>query len=77
MTDDRLLEISIVARRLAVSPRTIARMLRDPACPLRGIRVHRRAVRVLASSVADLLRAREIGQEETFGTGADNTATTY
>lgn len=65
MNEDRLLEVSVVARRLAVSPKTVTRMLRDPACPLRGVRVHKRAVRVLASSVADLIRAREIGQEET------------
>jgi hypothetical protein len=61
---DRLLEVQVVAKRLAVCPRTIRRMILDPGSPLRGVRVYQRHYRVIASSVEDLLRDREIRPED-------------
>ena len=56
----KLLEISTVARRLAVSESTIRRMLTDPFNPLKGVRVHRGAIRVLEHSIEDLIQLRSL-----------------
>lgn len=61
---DRLVEVSIVARRLGVSSDTVRRALADPGNPLRGVRLHRGCVRVWESSVADLIAVRELAAHD-------------
>lgn len=57
---EKFLEVSTVARMLNVSTRTIERMIRDPECPLVGIRLNRRCIRVLKSSILALIEQRRI-----------------
>lgn len=60
----KLVEVSIVARRLSVSERTVIRMLSNPDVPLRGVRLNRRAIRVLESTILPTIEKRLIEQEE-------------
>jgi len=62
MTDqpEKFLEVSTVARMLNVSTRTIERMIRDPNNPMAGIRLNRRCIRVLKSSILTLIEQRRI-----------------
>jgi len=59
--DMRLIDINLAARKLNVSPSTIRRMLADPECPLTGCRLHRASIRVIESTVFDVIR---VGMEE-------------
>lgn len=50
-----VIEVSIAAKRLKVSDRTIYRYLQDDTHPLQGIRISTYTWRVLKSSLDDLL----------------------
>jgi len=47
----KLIEISVAAQKLAVSERTLHRMIRDPDSPLEGVRVYKGAIRVSLESL--------------------------
>ena len=63
--DERLLEVSVVARRLACSSNTVIKMLADPKNPLKGVRLNRCTIRVFESSLIELLDKRTI-EKQTF-----------
>lgn len=44
------LEVQIVAKKLNVSESTVKRMLKDPDCPLFGVRIYKAAIRVTKDS---------------------------
>jgi excisionase family DNA binding protein len=58
--DDKLLDISIVARRLNVSSQTVLRMVKDGKSPLKGVKVYRKGYKVYEESVKELLRQKEV-----------------
>ena len=47
----KLIEVSVAAQKLAVSEKTIRRMIVDPNCPLEAVRVYRGAIRVSMESL--------------------------
>lgn len=47
----KLIEVSVAAKKLCVSERTIYRMLRDPDSPLEGVNIYKSTVRVFLSSI--------------------------
>ena len=57
---ERLLEISVVAKRLNCSYSTVRRMIDDPDSRLKAVRLRQRTIRIVESSVDDLLREREL-----------------
>jgi len=57
---EKFLEVETVARMLAVSRRTIERMIADKACPLTAVRLNKRCIRVLKSSILELIEQRRI-----------------
>lgn len=59
----KLLEVSVVARRLNCSSDTVIRMIGDPRNPLKGVRLNKRALRVLEDTIDDLLRQRIIEKD--------------
>ena len=48
---EKLIEISVAIKKLSVSESTIRRMIRDPDCPLQGIRVYRGVIRIPIESL--------------------------
>ena len=62
--NERLLEVSVVARRLACSSNTVIRMLVDPENPLKGVRLNKCTIRVFESSLIELLDKRTISSEK-------------
>ena len=52
----KLIEISVAAQKLAVSERTLHRMIRDPDSPLEGIRVYKGAIRISLESLERCLQ---------------------
>lgn len=63
---EKLLEVSMVAQRLTVSPRTIRRMIENPAVPLRGVRLNQKCIRVIESSVDETIKALTISKQATI-----------
>lgn len=57
---EKFLEIGTVSRMLNVSTRTVERMIRDPKCPLAAVRLNKRCIRVLKSSILALIEQRRI-----------------
>jgi predicted DNA-binding transcriptional regulator AlpA len=57
---EKLLEVSIVAQRLSVSSKTVLRMIHDQDNPLRGVRLNRKCIRVVESSISLIIKQREI-----------------
>jgi hypothetical protein len=59
----KLLEVSIVARRLNCSCSTIIRMIEDPDNPLKGVRLTSRTIRVIEDTIEDVLRNNLVDNE--------------
>lgn len=59
---ERLIEVSIVAKRFSVSEKTIIRMLSNPEVPLQGVRLNKRCIRVIESTIEPTIKARIIVQ---------------
>lgn len=57
--NDKLLEVSIVAKRLCVSSDTVRRMIKDEGSPLKGVRIGKKCFRVFESSVEATISARK------------------
>lgn len=55
---EKLLEVSVTAKRLKVSDRTVLRMIADPENPLKGIRVNKKCIRIFESSLAVVMSQR-------------------
>lgn len=56
MGDEKLIEVSVAARKLCVSERTIYRMLKDPDCELKAVKVYKQSVRIIASSIENFFK---------------------
>ena len=60
---DKLLEVSIVAQRLSVSSRTVLRMIENPAVPLKGVRLNKKCIRVIESTIAETVQSLTIAKQ--------------
>ena len=58
--EEKLLEVSVVAIRLSVSPRTVLRMVSDPGNPLKGVRLSKKCVRIIEESISKVISQRQI-----------------
>lgn len=47
----KLIEVATAAKKLTVSERTIYRMINDPLCPLKAVRIYRGGIRVIYDSL--------------------------
>ena len=56
MGDEKLIEVSVAAKKLSISERTIYRMIKDPDCELKAVRVYRKSVRIVESSIEKFLQ---------------------
>ena len=56
---EKLLEVSVVARRLTISVDTVRRLIKDADSPLKGIRVGKKCFRVFESSVETFIESRK------------------
>lgn len=63
--NEKLLEVSIVAKRLAVSPRTVRRMIASPNSPLTGVALNEKCIRVLESTVNKAIESKIITKKMT------------
>ena len=63
---ERLLEITVVAKRLNCSYNTVRSMLEDPDNPLKGVKISKKSIRVIESSIDDLLRDRLMDGEANY-----------
>lgn len=61
MKNDKLLEVSVVAKRLGVCDMTVYRMIHSDDNPLVGVRLHRKCIRVLESTVKAAIEQSIIG----------------
>jgi excisionase family DNA binding protein len=62
--DDKLLDVSVVARRLNVSSQTVVRMVKDEKSLLKGVKVYRKGYKIYETSVMDLLRQQEVKKSD-------------
>jgi predicted DNA-binding transcriptional regulator AlpA len=60
---ERFIEVSVVAKMFGVSYNTIRDMLDDPDNPLKGIRVGKACIRVLKSSIDELVETRMLDKQ--------------
>lgn len=58
--EDRLLDTSVVAKRLNVSSESVRRYVKDPNHPLRGVRLGKKLIKVYSSSVEETLLKRKM-----------------
>lgn len=56
---EKLLEVSVVARRLTVSVDTVRRMIKDENSPLKGVRIGKKCFRIFESTVETILEQRK------------------